>query len=185
MKLEAIRYDLIHQLEDKYGSLTHCRDDDPLLLKLRAYHSQFNRTDLQTKIKPMTKRAHIYKDRLSKATVYVKQGYSCKEASVMADTSYSNVYYLIAHSGVAVRPKFKCIYKDMAIDTYKDVATLLDIYTLMNYWEHIENYMKSHKGALKQVNLRWGQLPDSTKYVVNGKVYIKHGIDSFMKEVVK
>ncbi|WEV40341.1 hypothetical protein [Lactobacillus sp. ESL0681] len=162
--MNTIPYNLIHEIENKYGCLADAPDDEPILAKI---HQKFG-----IKERPP-------KDRAGRISALIKRGYSCSQImqSVGCDNSY--VYKIAKKYHLKFLPNFK--YK--LTDKSGKVAFLSSLSNLkalgIDRALSIEQAtaLLNQRGYTLSVKkyYRWNQVPEGTKYMKRNdkKIYVK------------
>lgn len=149
-------YDLIHEIERKYGTLA-IPDDNPLMIKLHkimgvAVKRRFKKHDYDKKIIQM-----------------IKQGYSYDEISQEVGISYNRCQRIVLLYGYHSRPPFKYIVKINDDIYYLSTASNLKYFGVTNSANPNEVYKRKRKHIdLIKKRYHWFDVPKGGRYMMLG-----------------
>lgn len=153
---------LINEIEDEFGSITSCPEDDPRLLKVRSILESRNASSLIRLTEQM-----------------IKKGYQVSEVVNEACVNRNKIYDIQNKYNFTVKPRFKYLARKGNIIIHSpNMANLARALNLKVKRSDIKN-----KGwILFREITRWEQISDGDYYVDKYDIiYIKRGIDSFRK----
>lgn len=171
---------LLNKIEEKYGSIVNCPENDPNLIKVRKLLAIdqravkiFEPDDTDLEIKRMLEYgypAHVIYEKL-----HVRQPVVQRVKEFYGLTYKSLFKYKLTKDG---QPDFYTTYvKGMTriakISNSFNSRTIFDLIPKLGY-------------EISEVSFYWGDLPDDCTYAIRRSiVYVKHGIDSWLNEAWK
>lgn len=163
-----IPYDLIHELEDEYGSISNVSEDNDILkiirLKLNVHHHKHT--------------IYSFDDfKKNKIIYYLENGYGIHEIAQLVNVSYSKVRKIMTSYNLEIKPKFKYVaigedfkvyslglsqFKIMSLSCCSDFANTKKGLRAMGY------ELKEAKGFY-----HWCDLKNDDHYIIDKNIYTK------------
>lgn len=164
-----IPYDLIHKLEDEYGSLTLVPENNLVLNKLRQL--------LFVADEESKRKAQIEDDDLT--LDMLNEGYCFDEITYQIDVSIKKVRSIAQKFHIKAKPHFK--YKVTIIKTgqliytnnYRNYSILM--HHGCDYYEYTKRYLYSNGYKLERLPefMPWRKLNNGDQYISHHKIYTK------------
>lgn len=167
MSRTEIPYDLIHKLENKYGSISNTPEDDPTLASVQKilafdWHSSALKVHLREDIKELLDKGYFIKE-------------VADELSVSNDTVRKSMRMFNMHT----RPRFR--YKVVNLKTGESIygKVCLDFSKLINVncssYKQTREYLFLEGYLLIKCDpqVLWGELKSGQKYYYEGKLLVK------------
>lgn len=162
-------YNLIHQLENQFGSLTHVPESNLILKKIRQ---------LIFAAEAESKRISVIKD--EELTVdMLNEGYGFDEIVAQIGISIKRVRYMAQRLHIKAKPHFK--YKVTVINTgqliytgnYRNYSILMQ--HGCDYYEYAKRYLNKEGYKLERlpVYMPWRKLNDGDQYILHRRIYTK------------
>lgn len=160
-------YDLIHQLETDFGSLSNVPEDNPILINIRKilefdWHVSSLKVSLREDIQNL-----------------LDEGYLVREVADMLTVSTNTVRESMRMFNMKTRPRFRykvikrstgeCIYGNV----YQDFSRLINVNC--SSFELAQSYLSLEGYKLIRCDPRvlWGELKKGQKYYQNGQLQVK------------
>lgn len=160
-------YDLIHQLETDFGSLSNVPEDNPILINIRKilefdWHGSSLKVSLREDIQNL-----------------LDEGYLVREVADMLMISTNTVRESMRMFNMKTRPRFRykvvkrstgeCIYGNV----YQDFSRLINVNC--SSFELAQSYLSLEGYRLTRCDPRilWGELKKGQKYYQNGQLLVK------------
>lgn len=165
-------YDLIHQLEDRFGSLTRVPESNPILKRLRQ---------LIYTADEESKRTSLINDEELTADM-LKEGYCFDEIVTQIGLSIKKVRYIAKKLHIKAKPHFK--YKVTVIKTGQLIYTgnYQNYRILMHhgcdYYEYTRRHLYKEGYKLERLPeyVSWRKLKNGDQYISHRKIFTK-GLD--------
>lgn len=160
-------YDLIHQLETDFGSLSNVPEDNPILINIRKilefdWHGSSLKVSLREDIQNL-----------------LDEGYLVREVADMLMVSTNTVRESMRMFNMQTRPRFR--YKIVKLNTgesiygnvYQDFSRLINVNC--SSFELAQSYLSLEGYKLTKCDPRvlWGELKKGQKYYQNGQLQVK------------
>lgn len=160
-------YDLIHQLETDFGSLSNVPEDNPILINIRKilefdWHVSSLKVSLREDIQKL-----------------LDEGYLVREVADMLMVSTNTVRESMRMFNMQTRPRFR--YKIVKLNTgesiygnvYQDFSRLINVNC--SSFELAQSYLSLEGYKLTKCDPRvlWGELKKGQKYYQNGQLQVK------------
>lgn len=160
-------YDLIHQLETDFGSLSNVPEDNPILINIRKilefdWHGSSLKVSLREDIQNL-----------------LDEGYLVREVADMLTVSTNTVRESMRMFNMKTRPRFR--YKVVKRSTgesiygnvYQDFSRLINVNC--SSFELAQSYLSLEGYKLTKCDPRilWGELKKGQKYYQNGQLQVK------------
>lgn len=163
----TIPYDLIHEIEAKYGTLD-IPDSNPLMIKLhRVTGSKIRKQRNPRKVYMYKYRPHFYDDRIIQL---IKDGYSIGETASIAGHARQTVNLIINHYHLTLKQPFICQYQGVYLSSLSNLS----------YWNikarSTEAAKRKTHGEIMVKKFHWCDVPTGGKYMINGndtKIFVK------------
>lgn len=166
MKVAEIPYDIIHQIEDKYGTLA-IPDNNPLMIKLHKTTGAEPRLKMKTSATGQQFTPHYYDDEVIRM---VKMGYSVGEIATKLGHTRSTINRILLYYRIKPRDIFKGKYDDVYIVNLSN----------LKYWgivaknTEVAKRKTHHEFIVKKYH--WCDIEPGEKYMVAGndtEVFVK------------
>lgn len=160
-------YDLIHQLETDFGSLSNVPEDNPILINIRKI-LEFDWHGLSLKVSLREDIQNL-----------LDEGYLVREVADMLMISTNTVRESMRMFNMKTRPRFRykvvkrstgeCIYGNV----YQDFSRLINVNC--SSFELAQSYLSLEGYRLTRCDPRilWGELKKGQKYYQNGQLLVK------------
>lgn len=160
-------YDLIHQLETDFGSLSNVPEDNPILINIRKilefdWYGSSLKVSLREDIQNL-----------------LDEGYLVREVADMLTVSTNTVRESMRMFNMKTRPRFR--YKIVKLNTgesiygnvYQDFSRLINVNC--SSFELAQSYLSLEGYKLTKCDPRilWGELKKGQKYYQNGQLQVK------------
>lgn len=160
-------YDLIHQLETDFGSLSNVPEDNPILINIRKilefdWHGSSLKVSLREDIQNL-----------------LDEGYLVREVADMLTVSTNTVRESMRMFNMKTRPRFR--YKVVKRSTgesiygnaYQDFSRLINVNC--SSFELAQSYLslEGYKLIRCDSQVLWGELKKGQKYYQNGQLQVK------------
>lgn len=163
-----IPYDLIHELEDQYGTITLVSENNPILLKIRQkMHIKANNYSLYD-FNEYKKHQIIY---------YINEGYGVSETANLVRVSYKRVHNIIKKNKLIVKPRFKYVVTkegkrtfSTGLNQYKAICK----FTCSNFAQTQRSlYKLGYKLSEAAGYYHWCDINPNDQYIIDCEVYTK------------
>ena len=167
-----IPYELIHQLEDQYGSLLLVPNDNLILQKIQNFFINFDDGRSERKAKKDT-----YLE--NKIVGLVEAGYLPGEIQSKLKVGVYRVRKVFHKYGLRSRPQFKYVAANMKTGQliYAKSYAAYDIVTghAGEYWTHAQRLLREagYKSHKYKIVVRWSRLQPGDQYIIGKKIYTK------------
>lgn len=160
-------YDLIHQLETDFGSLSNVPEDNPILINIRKilefdWHGSSLKVSLREDIQNL-----------------LDEGYLVREVADMLMVSTNTVRESMRMFNMKTRPRFRYKVVNQATgesiygNVYQDFSRLINVNC--SSFELAQSYLSLEGYKLTKCDPRvlWGELKKGQKYYQNGQLQVK------------
>lgn len=162
-KIMEIPYDLIHEIEFKYGTVD-IPNDNPMMVKLHDIMGVVVKKHHNVKPKKYEFLPHHYDDEVINLINY---GYSINETARKLGHATTTVSKIAKFYGISTKPKF--IYKFN--DVYLTAMSNLKYWGIKIY--HVQGFKDERLSVERHY---WGEIPDGGKYMLpenDKEIFIK------------
>lgn len=167
MRKTNIPYDLIHQLEVKFGSLANVPEDNPTLINIRKilefdWHGSSLKVSLREDIQNL-----------------LDEGYFIKDVADKLSISTTTVRGSMRMFNIKTRPRFRYKAVNQATgesiygNVYQDFSRLINVNC--SSFKLAKSYLSLEGYELTKCDPRilWGELKKGQKYYQNGRLQVK------------
>lgn len=166
MRVAKIPYDIIHEIESKYGTLA-ISDNNPLMIKLHKATGAELHLKMKTSATGQQFTPHYYDDEVIRLT---KMGYSVSEIAKKLGHARSTINRILLYYRVRPRDSFKGKYDDVYI---VDLSNF-------KYWgivaRNIEEAKRRTHGEFNAKKYHWCDIKPGEKFMIAGndtEVFVK------------
>lgn len=162
-----IPYDLIHEIEAKYGTLD-IPDSNPLMIKLHKVMGVTVRKQCHPRKKYLyCYRPHYYDDQIVRL---IKDGYSIGETASISGHARQTVNLIIDHYHLRLRLPFIYQYQGVYLSSLSNLA----------YWgikaRSTESAKRKTYGEITVKKFHWCDIPTGGRYMISGnntEIFVK------------
>lgn len=164
----AIPYDLIHKLEDEYGSMNNVSENNDILKLIRAKLHVHHPKHTIYSFDDFKKNKIIY---------YLENGYGIREIAQLVNVSYSKVRKIMTSYNLKIKPKFKYVAIGEDFKVYSLGLNQFKIMSLStcNNFSNTKKALKTMGYDLKEAKgfFHWCDLKKDDHYIIDKNIYTK------------
>lgn len=163
-----IPYDLIHKLEDEYGSISNVSENNAILKSIR----------LKLHIKHAKRTNFTYNDfKEEKIIEYLKKGYSIYETAQLTQSSYAKVRKIKSNYKLKTLPRFKYVAIGNEFKVYSLGLSKFKIMSLSccSNFANTQKALRAMGYELKEAKgyFHWCNLKKDDHYIIDRNIYTK------------
>lgn len=163
-----IPYDLIHELESQYGTITLVSENNPILLKIRQkMHIKSNKYAFYE--------FNEYKEH--QIIDYINKGYGVNETANLINVSDNRVRNIIKKHKLIVKPRFKYVILKENTKIYSTGIHQFKAFChfTCNDFTHAKIALHKFGYELKQAagHYHWCDIKPNDQYIIDYEVYTK------------
>lgn len=163
-----IPYDLIHKLEDEYGSISNVSENNATLKSIRAKLHVHHPKHTIYSFDDFKKNKIIY---------YLENGYGIREIAQLVNVSYSKVRKIMTSYNLKIKPKFKYVAIGEDFKVYSLGLNQFKIISLStcNNFSNTKKALKTMGYDLKEAKgfFHWCNLKKDDHYIIDKNIYTK------------
>lgn len=163
-----IPYDLIHELEAQYGTITLVSENNPILLKIRQKMHIKNNKYAFYEFNEYKEHQIIY---------YITEGYGVNETANLINVSDNRVRNIIKKHKLIVKPRFKYVVTKEGKKTFSTGLNQYKALCEFTCSDFSQTQKSLHKLGyeLKQAagHYHWCDIKPNDQYIIDYKVYTK------------